>query len=681
MSDPFLPLKPAEITWNNGVPCSAQFNDIYFSLENGLQEAQYVYINGNNLPERWEQLHSNAAFVIGEIGFGTGLNFLLSLQTWLKHAPDNATLYYFSCEKHPLTREDLQRCLEIWPEFSIYTEDLLSQYPSLVPGMHYLSFLQGRVKLTLLFGDAKSCYRELLCSGDRTVEPSLRSFFFDAWYLDGFTPKKNPDVWQADLLHIMALLSRKETTLSSYSGAAIVKQNLQVAGFNILKKKGFTQKRSMLTASFNAMDPENHKLNKMRNTPWHLAKRVSNADNFAVIIGAGLAGSLCANALARRGWKVVVLEEQSQAALGASANRQGILYPQLSAYRSPLTAFTLQAYLFALQYYKSRLNSKIKYQFDGILQLVSNERERANRQSLLNYLQHYPDLARAVDAYEATQLCGIPIEEEGLFISSAGWIDTQELCLHLLSHENISVQTNIHVESIQYKQEKWDINSIQTRTLILANGFKSTRYLQSNFIPMKSIAGQISYIDSTSKSEGLCIPICGKSLILPANEGMHAIGATYHLAREHIPDFQEDDYHNQMQLNQMLPHLDWPKYTQKNWQGVRAACPDYLPAVGAIADSNRFTKDYARLADNAKRWLPNTAHYLPGLFICAGFGSRGLTTAPICAELLANTITNSAQVFSQNMLKAISPSRFLIREIIHKRQKHLQPEHSEGSPE
>jgi len=632
-------------------------------LENGLQEAQHVYINGNNLPERWQQLDAHAHFVIGEIGFGTGLNFLLSLQAWLKYAPATATLYYFSCEKHPLSQDDLKRCLKLWPELGIYADDLLKQYPPLICGMHYLSFLDNRVQLIVMLDDAAVAYRELVCCGDRVVETRLRSFYFDAWYLDGFAPKKNPDLWQTDLLHTMALLSKKETSLSTYSVAAKVKNNLQAAGFTIVKKKGFAQKRSMLTATFNAIDPQNHHLNKMRNTPWHAAKPIVNPDNSIVIIGAGLAGSLTANALARRGCKVIVLEEQPQAALGASANRQGILYPQLSAYRSPLTVFTLQAYLFALRFYQNHLNTNVQHQFKGILQLVSNERERANRHALLTYLQHYPELARAVDAQEASRLCGIPIEEEGLFIPAAGWIDTQALCLHLLDHKNISLQTNVQVDNIQYSQEKWHIQSLQSRILILANGFKSTQYSQSSFIPMKSIAGQISYIESNAISDNLQIPICGQSLILPVRQKRHAIGATYHLAQESIPNSHQDNALNRNQLHQMLPHLSWPQAVLEHWQGVRTACPDYLPAVGAIADSKQFCEDYARLADNAKRWLSNSDHYLPGLYICAGFGSRGLTTAPLCAELLANMITHSPQVFSQNSLRAISPSRFLIRAI------------------
>lgn len=130
---------------------------------------------------------------------------------------------FFSCEKYPLTKEELTRCLNLWPELIEQANELIESYPVLTPGFHHLQFAQGRINLTLMLGDAAACFQQLLICGDVELERQLRSNYIDAWFLDGFAPAKNPAMWSTDLLQIIALLSKPGTTLATFSAAAAVK--------------------------------------------------------------------------------------------------------------------------------------------------------------------------------------------------------------------------------------------------------------------------------------------------------------------------------------------------------------------------------------------------------------------------------------------------------------------------
>lgn len=435
MSSPFVPIETANLIWRDDLPFSSKFDDIYFSNENGLLEAEHVFIQGNKLIERWQNL-SEESFVIAETGFGSGLNFLLAWSLWLKHAPQNARLHFFSCEKFPLKKTDLARCLNLWPQLAEQAEHLLRDYPILTPGFHHLSFEDGRVNLTLMLEDALSCFNQLLVCGDPTLEQTVRVQAVDAWFLDGFAPVKNESMWSEDLFYTISLLSKTGTSLATFSAAGIVKRNLQKAGFHILKVKGFGRKRDMLTAVFEkpllAAKP------KFRTTPWHQPICSKIGGKQAIVLGAGLAGCYTAYALAKRHWRVTLIDAHDDVASGASGNKQAVLYPKLSAYQSPLTLFMLKAFLFAIRKYKELLTDYPLGQLSGILQLSINEKERASQESLKEWLDIYPELGVLVNSEEASLLAGISLECGGLFIPESGWLNSKELCRVLMQQENIT---------------------------------------------------------------------------------------------------------------------------------------------------------------------------------------------------------------------------------------------------
>lgn len=211
MSNVFVPIQTADIEWCHGAPFNKTYTDVYHSLDGALEQSYYVFVEGNDLISRWHNLpqKESSVFHIGETGFGTALNFLLTWSLWVEHAPERACLHFISCEKHPLTRDDLARVLSLWPQLMEQATQLLENYPVLTPGFHHHSFDNGRVKLTLILGDIVDCFEQLLMCGDSTLEAQLRTAYIDAWYLDGFSPKKNAAMWSPQVLNMISLLSKK----------------------------------------------------------------------------------------------------------------------------------------------------------------------------------------------------------------------------------------------------------------------------------------------------------------------------------------------------------------------------------------------------------------------------------------------------------------------------------------
>ncbi len=660
MSKSFLPIETATLSWPEGLPFSETFNDIYFSTENGLAEKKYVFIEGNQLIERWKDLGGNY-FVIGETGFGSGLNFLLTWSLWLIYAPKTARLFYYSCEKFPLTKQDLQRCLSLWPQLHPLVQELIENYPILTPGFHQLQFAEGRINLTLMLGEASACYKQLLLCGDAQLEVHLRRNFVDAWYLDGFSPSKNQAMWSMELMQILALLSKPGTTLATYSAAALVKDHLAAAGFNLQKRKGFAAKRSMVVAQFEKS--LNAKKN-LRSTPWHVGQPKEYKTRKAIIVGAGLAGCYSAHALAKRGWQVVLIDDNAKVGQGASGNKQAVLYPKLSGYRSPLTEFMLSAFLYAVRFYKKILKTEAIGELSGSLQLAVNEKERLSQINLNQWLHAYPELARLVDAKEASHLTGIEVDKGGLFISHSGWLDSQALCQFLMQTSGIQWVPNTLVSELNYQNGLWHAADQQAEVLVLANGHQATQFSQTDFLPLKSIRGQMTMIAANEQSMNLKIPLCGEGHILPVHQNRHALGASYHLNSVDKASYFSDDKENLSRLTNLAATQNWSKEIQENWVGIRAATTDYMPLVGPIPDKEWFNSHFASLATNAKRWLPLSGAFLPGLFICAGFGSRGLTTIPLSAEWLASLINQEPAQIPQTLAQSLAPARFLIKKII-----------------
>ena len=212
-----------DLNWRPGdVPVSTLFDDPYFSLENGLAETQHVFLAGNDLPQRFCD-----GFRIAELGFGTGLNFLATLQAW-RTARCSGTLIFTSFEAYPMSVEQMKRALQVFSECGLATEELLACWRD-VGGI--LEF-DGNVRLEVIIGDARQSLRDW-------------SGLADAWYLDGFSPAKNPELWEADLMMEVGAHTKPAGTVATYTAAGFVRRNLDAAGFSVTRVPGFGRKRHM----------------------------------------------------------------------------------------------------------------------------------------------------------------------------------------------------------------------------------------------------------------------------------------------------------------------------------------------------------------------------------------------------------------------------------------------------
>src|SRR6266850_7321697 len=227
------PLVPARLAVHEGTPYSEAFGDVYHSAAGGVEQARFVFLNGNQLPTRWG---GRERFVILETGFGLGLNFLATWQAWRRDPARCRSLHFVSVEKHPYSVQDLRTLHEQYPEVKEEAAQLHSVWPVLVPGGHRLVFEGGAVILTVFFADIK-VVRDLRLAAD-------------AIYLDGFAPAKNPDMWSHQTLRAVSRLAAPGATAATWSVAASVRAALEETGFEVEKQPGFGFKKEMLCARY-----------------------------------------------------------------------------------------------------------------------------------------------------------------------------------------------------------------------------------------------------------------------------------------------------------------------------------------------------------------------------------------------------------------------------------------------
>ena len=642
-------MKYADIQWQQGQPFSTEFNDIYFSREGGLEETEYVFMQQNGLPVRWQGTES---FVIAETGFGTGLNFLTTVQHWLQQSDKKACLHYLSIEKFPLSKTDLEQALACWPELEYVSTQLLENYPPAVKGFHHIPLLDHRVVLTLVFGDAEQ------------VLPQLHARV-DAWYLDGFAPDKNPGMWTPVVFNQIARLSKAGTTFSTFTAAGLVRRGLQEAGFDVEKVKGFGKKREMLRGGLT------QEVEAKSKTPWFTlpSSRPKAANSkHAVVIGAGVAGIATAWSLAKRGWMVDIIERLDAVAQGGSGNPQGIVMPRISLGGSAEREFYDTAFFKTLREL-FRLKEKypeLNWQQGGVLQLASSDRIRKQIQKL----DSVPDLVQALSAEQASEIAGVEIEAQALYFPQAGWINPVQLCHLLLKEagESISLHTNTDVSSIHYADGAWQLLDenqsiiIHSDVVILANAGAACKFSQTAFLPLEHARGQISLIPASAHSKQLHCAICHDGYILPETHGEHVIGASF-IAGDDSTDLRsEEDVENVRQLQESLPGLfgnEIPVSTSR--AALRATTADRLPLLGPVADEKFFTDNYHDLHKGKPASRYPNAKYLDGLYVNTGHGARGLTSAFLSAEIIASQLNHEPLVVSESIWQALCPSRFQIR--------------------
>ncbi len=666
----------AQLNWDDqGQPLSSQFDDVYFSRASGLAESEHVFIQHNQLPERFTALAEGQTFVIGETGFGTGLNFLCAWQCFNNHAPRNTRLHFISVEKYPLQAKDLVQALALWPQLSELREQLLQQYLAIHSGFQHIQLDQGRITLTLLIGDALDMLQQL----DAQI---------DAWFLDGFAPAKNPEMWNEHVFAQLARLGKAGTTLATFTSAGFVRRGLMAAGFTIQRVPGFGRKREMLKGLLQpAEDADNS--SSVRD-PWYARPeqpQLAPEQRHAIVIGAGLAGCASAASLAARGWRVTLIEQHQQIAQEASGNAQGVLYLKLSAHATVLSRFVLSGFGYTRRLLEAlsnqatsadaatpaRLNPE-DWDMCGVLQLAFNDKEQQRQTALA---ESFPAaLLRSVTPAQASELAGVPLEQGGLFFPEAGWVNPPALCRALSQHPLINLKSAQHAVSLQQQDGNWQVHSndaliAEAPVVILCNATEVAQYSQTQHLPLRRIRGQTTQLPSSASSPSIKSVICADGYIVPARHANHTIGASFNFADNNQTATLAEHRSNLSLLHQLAPsfELHWPTEAidLSSLQGhaaFRCTSPDYLPLIGPVANFPAFMQTYTELRKDARLALQYPCPWHSGLYVNTGHGTRGLISTPLAAELLSAWICAEPLPLPLELAQQCHPNRFALRALI-----------------
>ncbi|MGE8177890.1 bifunctional tRNA (5-methylaminomethyl-2-thiouridine)(34)-methyltransferase MnmD/FAD-dependent 5-carboxymethylaminomethyl-2-thiouridine(34) oxidoreductase MnmC [Pseudomonas fluorescens] len=653
------PVPHAQLDWDDqGRPRSRVFDDVYFSDQSGLDETRYVFIEQNRLSKRFAELPAGERLVIGETGFGTGLNFLCAWQLFEQQALAGARLHFISVEKYPLSPADMRRALTLWPDLKPFADQLLAQYVAIHQGFQRLVLDNGRVTLTLLIGDVLEQLPQL----DAQV---------DAWFLDGFAPAKNPDMWTAELFAELARLSAPGSTISTFTSTGWVRRLLNAAGFKMRRTPGIGHKWEILRGEFVGWPQETPAPTTAK--PWFARPNQLSGERRALVIGAGLAGCASAASLAARGWQVSLLERHAGLAQEASGNPQGVLYLKLSAHGTALSQLIVSGFGHTRRLLE-HLQRGVDWDDCGVLQLAFNAKE-AERQAQL--AAAFPtDLLHLLDQPHAQARAGIELAHGGLFYPEGGWVHPPALCQWQASHPNVQLLTHRDVLELRKVDDQWQAWDGETLlasapVVVLAGAAEIKRFAHSAELPLKRIRGQITRLAQTAESQCLATVVCAEGYVAPARLGEHTLGASFDFKSDELTPTTAEHLGNLELLEEissdLVTRLHARQLDPEQLQGraaFRCTSPDYLPIVGPLADSQAFAQAYAALSKDARQVPDIACPWLDGLYVNSGHGSRGLITAPLSGELLAAWLDNEPLPLPRSVAEACHPNRFALRKLI-----------------
>jgi tRNA 5-methylaminomethyl-2-thiouridine biosynthesis bifunctional protein len=629
----FMPvhrLVPATLAYAHGVPFSSTFDDVYHSADGGLAQARHVFLGGNGLPQRWR---AQRRFVILETGFGLGLNFLATWAAWRDDAARPAQLHYVAVEKHPFCTADLAQLHAQWPELASLSAELLAAWPPLVPGFHRLLLDGGNVVLTLVFGDITDCLPQIDAAAD-------------AFYLDGFAPPKNPDMWSPAVLIRLGRLAAPHATLATWSISAAVRKALAQAGFICERLPGFGRKPEMLGGRFAPR--------------WQPPLRHTAGAREAIVIGAGIAGSAACERLAARGWQLTLIERHAQPAQEASGNLAGIVMPLLSRDDNLPSRLARAAYLFTLQWWRQvgGIGNAFAGEACGVLQLATDATQASMQRAVIDECGYPPEFARWLDAAAVAHMTGNDAAHGGWLFPQGGWVTPASLCDALLHAcgERLQRRFAHDAASVQRIGERWQVRDAagaviaEAPVLIVANGTNATLLPQTQDLPLSAIRGQVSHLPA-SALPAIPLVLCGDGYLTRPVHGMCCVGASYDFDDD--PLLRQDSHDaNLARLAQILPQAGGVDAMPLVGRvGFRCAAPDRLPLAGALPDST------ARIAGSRLRDVAR----LPDMYGLLGYGSRGLIWAAFCAELLASQLEGEPLPVESMLAAALDPARFALK--------------------
>ena len=639
----------------SGSPYSPRFGDRYRSELGGLTQARDVFLLGCGLPAAWA---GQPQWCILETGFGLGLNFLLTWQAWQADPLRPRLLHFVSTEAFPASADNVLRAARAHPELQVFAELLHRQLWGLLPGLHRLVFEDGRLLLTLCIGDTREMLRQ-------------QSFEADSVYLDGFSPQCNPDMWDLPFCKAVARCCRRGTRIATWTVARSVRDALTQCGFIVHKCPGSPPKRDRLEGQFNpAWEPKRTRIASARAVPAR-----------CVVIGAGLAGAAAAASLARRGGEVVVLDAAEAPASGASGLPAGVLAPHVSPDDSALSRLSRSGVRATLQQADALLSAGRDWSPSGVLERCLDHPRR-----LPAAWQHLDvDAAREwVRPASVEQLarCGLAASDEALWHAKGGWIQPASLVRAWLATPGVkwrglaTVRTLARHEGVWHALDESGHALASGELVILAAGHASRPLAESadasasehlavgaanNVHPspaLQAVRGQVTWapLEADHARQLPPFPVNGHGSFVaglplpggPPGRLAWLTGSTFERGNESLEARPRENQHNLERLRTLLPdaamrladaQLPNAPNLVRDWAGVRCATPSRLPALGSLSPMNA-----------------TCAHALDNVWLFSGLGSRGLTFAALCAELMAARLHAEPLPISQRLADALLPA-------------------------
>ena len=584
---------PADIDWSaDGAPRSRRFDDIYFSTEGGLDETRAVYLAGCGLPDAWRE---RRRFVVGELGFGTGLNILALLDLWRLRRPEDGRLHIFSVEAHPLSRTDARQALGAWPELADLAGPLLGRLPT-SDGFHRIDFPALGASLDLAVMEA----------ADALGAWPGRA---DAWFLDGFAPSRNPEMWRGEVLDLVAKRSAPGARAATFTVAGTVRRGLAAAGFGVVRRPGFGRKAERLEAAL----PGDRQ-------PEQPAPRV-------LIVGAGVAGAALARAFKTEGIVPTVLCDDGVA---ASGNPAALVTPRFDAGGGTPARLHAQAFARAAALYEDETPQAIIAR--GALQLEAAERDGRRFDTVAKSPRFEPGALDRLDSQSMAARLGEPADRGGLWIAG-GLVVEPRPALDAWLAGCSRVEAKAH--AIRRGADGWEVLGAGGETLAVADviclaGGYGSRALRPD-LSLEPVRGQASFTRASERP----VAAAWGGYVIPTREGL-LFGATHDRGREDTDVDPADHGRNLQTLAQARPDLA-ASLDETPLQGraaLRASTPDRAPIAGEIE---------------------------PGLWVLTGLGGRGFTLAPLLAEHVAAGVLGVPSPLPDPLAASVRPRAFAKR--------------------